>query len=267
MLFNGYLLYTIKDDVDAARNTTEMVLETTVEEELSNRGVIFDEFDQEQPIVSLLRSDSSNVLVDNISQLLNQTATIDSNRVLTSQFDTAITLPIEINNTTTHLNSEQFQQIYDSIITDESLFIEGSAYKDFWYLPHQRVIIVRMVDEANLPIVDGSAEIRMQLDEQYQLTGYTQTYQANLTYLPTEERVISERMAIEILDRRVETYIPNEAQLISSQLSYYCSTSLNDINVYSPVWEFIYLEKNNVSKSLLVDAKRGNVLNRSSIVY
>lgn len=267
VIFNFYLIYTIREGISGVSVNPNTPVETTIEEELSNRGVTFKEFKDNNPEIPLMKSDQNNYLAENISQLLNQNASIDSNRVLTSVFDQPIDLQIGLSEVVTTLSAEQYETLATTLLSDPTLFIQGTAYSDYLYLPSERAIILKMTDGEGHSIIDGSAELRLQLDDAFMLTGYTQTYQANISYLPEKVTMISEKKAIEILDRRVETYIPNDAQILSTRISYYRSTALNEMNVYTPVWEFIYMEDNGASKALLVDGHRGNVLYRITLKY
>lgn len=246
---------------------TSTVDTITIEEELNNRGVTFEEFSDENLNVHLLKSDQNNYLAENISQLTEQNASIDSQRVLTSTFDQPIDLGIGITADTLELSPEQFSSLRENLLAEPSLFIQGESYPNYVYIPSERVIVLRMTDGDGHRIIDGTAELRLQLNEDYLLTNYVQTYQSNISQLSMEVEIISEKTAVEILDRRVETLIPDDAQILTTNISYYSSTVLDDMNVYSPAWEFIYIEDSGATRSLLVDGQRGTVLNRNTLTY
>lgn len=268
VIFNLYLVYTISEGASVISVDPTSTGDTiTIEEELNNRGVTFEEFSDESINVHLLKSDQNNYLAENISQLTDQNASIDSQRVLTSTFDQPIDLGIGINAETLELSPEQFSSLQENLLSEPSLFIQGTSYPNYVYIPSERVIVLRMTDGDGHRIIDGTAELTLQLNEDYLLTSYVQTYQANISQLSMEVEIISEKTAVEILDRRVETLIPDDAQILTTNISYYSSTILDDMNVYSPAWEFIYVENSGATRSLLVDGQRGTVLNRNTLTY
>lgn len=268
VIFNLYLVYTISEGVSGISVNPGSTADTIkIEEELNNRGVTFENFSDDRPEVNLLKSDQNNYLAENISQLTEQNASIDSQRVLTSTFNQPIELGIGITQETTVITPEQFAYLQENLLSDASLFIQGASYPNYVYIPSERVIVLRMTDGDGNRIIDGTAELTLQLNEDYMLTSYVQTYQANISQLSTTIEMISEKTAVEILDRRVETLIPDDAQILATNISYYSSSILNDMNVYSPAWEFIYVEESGTTRSLLVDGQRGTVLNRNTLTY
>ncbi len=258
--FNLYLTFSITQKISMVNIDPNTAVDTTIEEELKNRGVTFQNFSDATADVHLIRTDQTNYLAENISQLSNQNASIDSNRVLTSTFDQPVDLGIGLNDATTEITEEQFSYLKEEFLDKPEWFIQGAAYSHPVYNATDKTIVLRMTDGDGHSIIDGTAELRLQLNDSYLMTGYIQTYQSNITQLETSVEIISEKTAIEILDRRVETLIPDDARIIDTRISFYQSTSLNEMNVYSPAWEFIYVEENSTPKSLLIDAHRGIVL-------
>ncbi|MBG9981632.1 two-component system regulatory protein YycI [Aerococcaceae bacterium DSM 111020] len=260
VIFNLYLTYSITQRISMVSIEPNTAIDATIEEELKSRGVTFQDFSDNTEDIHLIRTDQTNYLAENISQLTNQNASIDSDRVLTSTFDQPVDLGIGLSDTTTEITDEQFAYLKQEFLDKSEWFIQGEAYAHPVYNPTDNTIVLRMTDGDGHRIIDGNAELRLQLNEMYLMTGYVQTYQSNITQLETTVEIISEKTAIEILDRRVETLIPDDARIIDTRISFYQSTALNDMNVYSPAWEFIYVEENSSPKSLLIDAHRGTVL-------
>ncbi|EFR30705.1 two-component system regulatory protein YycI [Eremococcus coleocola] len=266
IVFDFYLLHMLFTRVEADTDQSTQQVERAVEDELEARNIGFETLGEEAIQLPLLKTQNSNHLAENIGQLQNQTATMDSNRQLTSSFDQPLDLGLGINQETAGLSDEQFKLLLDNFLRRPELVINGDLYKSYWYIPSERLIILRMMDEEGHVIIDGTADLRLLLDENYQLISYTQTYQAGLKQLDTQVQALSEKAAMEILESRIETAIPDNSQIITARLAYYRYTALKDYNIYSPSWEFIYSRSDGTLRTIMVDATRGQVVNRNQVM-
>lgn len=262
LVFDIYLLYMLFNRADVITAPVQEV-EVTIEDNLANRGVQFNEFGTEKLQMPFVVSVDNNHLAENITQLTGQTASVNTDGVLSSTMDEPYDLGLGINQETTGLADEQRQALHE-IISNPDLFISGESYRNIWYVSTEQAIYVRMIAYDGSPIADGTAEIRINLDENYMMTSYTQTYQADITELDSNKEMLSEREALEIIDRRVETQIPDESIIHYATLVYYRSTSLEGMNVYSPAWQFVY-DNPSGRFTLLVDGIRGNDVSRIQV--
>ena len=262
LIFDMYLLYMLFNRAEVLAPPVQEVT-VTLEENLTNRGVQYSELGTEKLQLPFVVSKPNNHLAENITQLTGQTASVNTDGVLSSTMNEPYDLDLGINQNTTGLSTEQRQILYETL-SNSDLFISGDSYQNVWYVSTEQAIYVRMIAYDGNPIVDGTAEIRINLDENYHMISYTQTYQAQITQLDSNEEILSEREAMEIIDRRVETQIPDDSLIHYAILVYYQSTSLDGLNVYSPAWQFVY-DNPNGRFTVLVDGIKGNDVSRIQV--
>ncbi|MBZ6527749.1 two-component system regulatory protein YycI [Aerococcaceae bacterium DSM 111021] len=260
LVFDVYLLFMLFSRAEVAGTPSEEI-ELTIEENLSNRGVSFSELSTDKYQLPFVVSETSNHLAENISQLEFPEVSVNQEGVLTTTLSEPMDLGLGLTTEITGLSTEQRQSLQD-ILEDPALFISGEMYRNIWYVNSEKVIYARMTAYDGSPIVDGTAEIRINLNDNFMMTGYSQTYQGNIVELEKERSILSEREALEIIDRRVETLIPDDSTIHYSILVYYRQTELDGLNVYSPAWQIVY-DNANGRFTLLVDGIRGNTVNRN----
>lgn len=260
LVFDVYLLFMLFSRAEVAGTPSEEI-ELTIEENLSNRGVSFSELSTDKYQLPFVVSETSNHLAENISQLEVPEVSVNQDGVLTTTLSEPMDLGLGLTAEITGLSTEQRQSLQD-ILEDPALFISGEMYRNIWYVNSEKVIYARMTAYDGSPIVDGTAEIRINLNDNFMMTGYSQTYQGNIVELEKERSILSEREALEIIDRRVETLIPDDSTIHYSILVYYRQTELDGLNVYSPAWQIVY-DNANGRFTLLVDGIRGNTVNRN----
>lgn len=260
LIFDIYLLFMLFNRAEVESMPFQEV-ELRIEENLSNRGVKYNELSTEKFQLPFVVSEPNNHLAENISQLETQEVAVDQNGMLTSSLEGSLDLGLGLTSEATGLSEEQ-RQVLQEVLSNPALFISGEAYRNIWYVNTEQAIYARMTAFDGSPIVDGTAEIRISLNEDYMMTGYTQTYQGNITDLESDRTILSERETLEIIDRRVETLIPDNSTIHYSVLVYYRATALDGLNVYSPAWQIVY-DNDNGRFTLLVDAVQGNVVNRN----
>lgn len=263
LLFDVYLFVMLLSRIQPATGTTPTA-QTTIEQELNARNITHSEFAEETMTLPFISSHNYTDLTEEMNQLMNQEVTLSPEGVLTSTFYEPVDLGIDLTSQTTGLDDNQRQILVEQFLSDPAYFIEGTKYRNFWYLNSKRTIYIRMVTPGGEPIVDGSAEIRITLDENNQMVGYTQTLQRDVVTLEAMQPIISEREAIEVVDRRVETLIPDDSVIHYSVFAYYRSQQLNDVNIYSPAWQIIY-DNAGGRYTILVDAVEGTVVNRNQL--
>lgn len=260
LVFDVYLLFMLFSRAEVTGTPSEEI-ELTIEENLSNRGVSFSELSTDKYQLPFVVSETSNHLAENISQLEFPEVSVNQEGVLTTTLSEPMDLGLGLTAEITGLSTEQRQSLQD-ILEDPALFISGEMYRNIWYVNSEKVIYARMTAYDGSPIVDGTAEIRINLNDNFMMTGYSQTYQGNIVELEKERSILSEREALEIIDRRVETLIPDDSTIHYSILVYYRQTELDGLNVYSPAWQIVY-DNANGRFTLLVDGIRGNTVNRN----
>mgnify|MGYP002719526996 FL=1 len=239
IVFDFYLLHMLFLRVESTDPGTPSQVTENIESSLTSRGITFQSFSNKKETKQIIQSDQSNFLADHLDQLDHQTARMDK-ETLVGTFDEPVDLGLGLDNQSSGLDEDQYRQLYLNFLSKADWFINGDLYKSYWYLPSDRLLVLRMTSLDGDVIVDGSADLRLYFDEDYKLVSYTQTYQEGISQTDTQYKTLSEKEAMEILGRRVETAIPDNSTIISSRLAYFRSSSVDGLNVYSPAWEFIY---------------------------
>lgn len=264
LIFDGYLAYRVYQQIDITTVRQRDYQQKDIEQRLTERGIsILQPLNVERGEGYMMKTEDNQYLQDKLPTLLNQTATYNEG-VLTSTFHTALSLEGLITANMNSISGDIARYIRDTYLVNSELFIEGDKYTQFWYLPSTRTVIFWMTATNQLPIVDGTSEIRLQLDENYNIVSYMQTYQEN--FVPLDEQkpypLISMKEAVEVLDRRVQTNLPSNATIIHVTLSYIKNREWDTINVYLPVWNVVYQRAEGQTGSMLVDAIKGEVVER-----
>lgn len=265
IVFDFYLLHMLFLRVESTDPGTPSQVTENIESSLTSRGITFQSFSNKKETKQIIQSDQSNFLADHLDQLDHQTARMDK-ETLVGTFDEPVDLGLGLDNQSSGLDEDQYRQLYLNFLSQEDWFINGDLYKSYWYLPSDRLLVLRMTSLEGDVIVDGSADLRLYFDEDYKLVSYTQTYQEGISQTDTQYKTLSEKEAMEILGHRVETAIPDNSTIISSRLAYFRSSSVDGLNVYSPAWEFIYSRSDGSLRVVMVDAVRGKVVERSQLV-
>lgn len=264
--FNVYLVFLLIDRIPTQSKETTNPSDISIVQDMRNRGVIIrPELSTETEHLPLIKTEPNNYLREQQSQLKNQRYSLNREGLLTSTFIESVTLDFEINETSSGLSAENAKIFREKYLLDETMFIDGEAYGNYWYSNQENILFCRMTAADGTPIVDGSSEIRVIFDDNFNMIGYTQTYQSDYTVLEEPKALISSQEAINIIERRIETYLPNDSEIVSATLSYYQSLETSQFNVYTPAWEIIYYRhEGTITHSVLVDAVRGFVAETKS---
>lgn len=265
LVFDIYLGFRVYQQVQLTTIRQSDYQQQSIEQRLQARDIaLLSPLSEEKIERVLIKMDDNTVLRDRMGALTNQTVNYSEDQVLSSTFIEPLDLEGKITQEMSTLSSDVAKLIRDKYLLDEHLFIEGAAYTQYWYLPTKRAIIFWMTAINNTPIVDGSAEIELQLDENYNIVSYTQTYQQNFVPLDEDKpySLITAREAIEVLDTRIQTNLPSNSTIIHVTLSYIKYKEWDEVNIYLPVWNVVYQRSEGQTGSMLVDAIKGQVIER-----
>lgn len=265
LIFDIYLGFRVYQQVQSTTIRQSDFQQQSIEQRLQARDItLLSPLNEEEVEGTLIKTEENTVLRDGINQLTHQQVNFSDDNVLTATFDEPLNLEGQITPETSTLPSEVAKFIRDQYLLSDELFIEGGAYTQYWYLPTNRTIVFWMTAINNTPIVDGSAEIKLQLDENYNIVSYTQTYQQNFVTLDEDKpyKLITAREAIEVLDTRIQTNLPSNSTIIHVTLSYIKYKEWDEINIYLPVWNVVYQRSEGQTGSMLVDAIKGQVMER-----
>lgn len=265
LIFDIYLGFRVYQQVQSTTIRQSDFQQQSIEQRLQARDItLLSPLNEEEVEGTLIKTEENTVLRDGINQLTHQQVNFSDDNILTATFDEPLNLEGQITPETSTLPSEVAKFIRDQYLLNDELFIEGGAYTQYWYLPTNRTIVFWMTAINNTPIVDGSAEIKLQLDENYNIVSYTQTYQQNFVTLDEDKpyKLITAREAIEVLDTRIQTNLPSNSTIIHVTLSYIKYKEWDEINIYLPVWNVVYQRSEGQTGSMLVDAIKGQVMER-----
>ncbi|MGX7076588.1 two-component system regulatory protein YycI [Globicatella sanguinis] len=265
LIFDIYLGFRVFQQVQSTTIRQSDFQQQSIEQRLQARDItLLSPLNEEEVEGTLIKTEANTVLRDGMNQLTDQQVIFSDDDVLTATFDEPLNMEGQITPETSTLPSEVAKFIRDQYLLNDELFIEGGAYTQYWYLPTNRTIVFWMTAINNTPIVDGSAEIKLQLDENYNIASYTQTYQHNFVTLDEDKpyKLITAREAIEVLDTRIQTNLPSNSTIIHVTLSYIKYKEWDEINIYLPVWNVVYQRSEGQTGSMLVDAIKGQVMER-----
>ncbi|MGY3814671.1 two-component system regulatory protein YycI [Globicatella sulfidifaciens] len=265
LIFDIYLGFRVYQQVQSTTIRQSDFQQQSIEQRLQARDItLLSPLNEEEVEGILIKTEDNTVLRDGLNQLTHQQVNLSDENVLTATFDEPLNMEGQITPETSTLPSEVAKFIRDQYLLNDELFIEGGAYTQYWYLPTNRTIVFWMTAINNTPIVDGSAEIKLQLDENYNIASYTQTYQHNFVTLDEDKpyKLITAREAIEVLDTRIQTNLPSNSTIIHVTLSYIKYKEWDEINIYLPVWNVVYQRSEGQTGSMIVDAIKGQVMER-----
>lgn len=123
LVFDIYLLFMLFNRAEVASLPTEEI-ELTIEENLSNRGITFDELLTEKYQLPFVVSETNNHLAENISQLEIEDVSVNQEGMLTGMLSEPMDLGLDLTAETTgfQLNSGKPFKIYWE--TQPYLFLE-----------------------------------------------------------------------------------------------------------------------------------------------
>lgn len=266
LIFDNYLGMRVFTQFQETQVRQADYQQQSIEQRLSARGIqLLNPLSEEALSGVLVKTEDNKVLSEAMSQLTGQTVTYDDeSQTLTGTFETPLSLEGQVTNAMSVLPQETAAFIRDQYLSQSNLFINGQAYTQYWYLPSTKTILFWMPAQDGIPIVDGSAEIRMQLDDNFNIVSYSQTYQSDFVPLEPETpyKLITAKQAIEVLDTRIQTNLPANATIIYVALSYVRYKEWDEVNIYLPVWHVVYQRAEGQTGSMSVDAIKGQVLSR-----
>ena len=226
-----------------------------IEEAMKADDIEFPTLSTDQEKIPLLKTDKGVTLETDQSKLVNQT-TVFEDGVLFSTLSEPI--PLEI-------DAEELAIVDRKPITDFILqgnVLNGAEYSFLTYLPLRRQLVYAQVAN-NIPIGDSTGSITFNLDPDYEVISYEQTFAGEAEVQGNSRTVISQKRAVEAL--YLNNQIPANSTVRAVQLTYYRTLSLSDMDIYSPMW-YIEIEIENAPVEIRrVDALTGSIITTSSV--
>ncbi|MDN6731754.1 MAG: two-component system regulatory protein YycI, partial [Atopostipes suicloacalis] len=168
--------------------------------------------------------------------------------------------PIQLSgNPSEGFKKEDYELINDYIATDEVMFSE--EYHNLQYDEiGKRFVLYQYVE--GLPIIDGSSEISLFVNQEGQVYAFQQSYAGPVSKQGKALNLIDGKRAIELL------FINNEIRegfkIEEPVLAYYRTLDLEDLTMYSPVWS-VDVIRSSEKENFRVDAVTGTIIKRQSM--
>lgn len=261
ILFDIYLALLLINRVDIQSASIVDNPNLTITQQLQERGIsIAPHIEEEIKELPLMKAAYTTTLKDQMNELKDQEVSYDeSTKVLSGQFNQPVKLSNAVSNETAVLSKDQ-EKVIGEVLANEDWFIQGDEYQHFIYLPQSRLVIVRKAVDDEYPIVGNTAEIHLLLNENYDIESYTQSYLDGFHTLDETYPVITAREALTIQDKRIDTMLPNDSTIERMVLGYALFYSLDQYQIYSPVWHISYSRRDGVEGVVTIDARRGEVI-------
>lgn len=226
-----------------------------IEEAMKSDDISFPTLSTDQEKIPLLKTDKGVTLEMDQSKLMNQT-TVFEDGVLFSTLSEPI--PLEVDAEGSVLVDRT--PITEFILQGNVLY--GSEYTFLTYLPLRRQLVYAQVAN-NIPIGDNTGSITFNLDPDYEVISYEQTFAGTAEVQGNSRTVISQKRAVESL--YLNNQIPANSTVRTVQLTYYRTLSLSDMDIYSPMW-YIEIEiENSPLEIRRVDALTGSIITTPSV--
>ncbi|MCW6676323.1 two-component system regulatory protein YycI [Aerococcaceae bacterium NML160702] len=262
VLFNIFLVTMLVSRSKLNSPTSVPNAVVNVHQQLQERGITIQPNAIHSSVdLSLIQTTDNQKLQESLGALTDQSAKMEGD-ILKSTFNAPVNLGIQFDAGQPHLNKEQLQALQDNLLAHGSFILFGEQYGTAVYYPSENILVCQMVTADGKPIVDGTAEIRLTLNNEHQVVAYTQTYQEGASKLHKQLPLITAENALSILDSRIETNVPNDSIIVSVDLGYFRIVDATGLDVYSPVWEVQYIRRDGTLRSKFVDAMRGQAINR-----
>ena len=256
-LFNIYLTYQIYEKINTNPQIANIESDQDVQEQLANRGISLEvDLSADRVELPVILSDPNTLTSSQLSDLVYQDAELEDG-IIESQFDKAIPLRLD-----SKVNQKLLEQIQREFIANEDYFLNGHEYQMYQYLPaNKQLVFWQKLDDSG-PILDQTGEIRLFLNNNYEVEGYRQTYQGNVSVLAEKRVAISKEEALYVLDQRLETHLPADSTILNMDMGYHRFVALDDSNIYFPAWKILYEQPDGTIHAELIDGVKRQVVTR-----
>ena len=253
-VLNLYLLSVLLDKNESL-NFGDPSAAVNLQEGLRNDSITAPELSTENMEIPFIKAEKDTYLDDHVKGLSNQTARMEDNKLMST-----LTQPIQLKGTDGNNLSAQLAPI-ESFIKEGNI-LKGEEYSFLSYqVTNRQIIFMQIVD--GIPIADSTGSLVFNLNEDKEVISYEQTHIGSAEVQGRNRTVISEQNAIESL--YLSNQIPSKSSIQNLTLSYFQTLSLNDMNIYSPMWYVEIVRENVPVQVKRVDALTGNIITISKI--
>lgn len=248
-ILNIYLITILLEKNDEL-NFGDPSTSVNLEEGMRNDSIQADELSNEQQQIPVIKTEKDNYLEENMKSLSNQTTQMEDGKLIS-----VLTEAIELDMAGAGTILDKLAPLL-KFMSDGNV-LKAEEYTYFSYQPiNQRIIFVQKHN--NIPITDGTASLIFYINSDGEVSSYDQTHVGASEVQGKDRTVISEKAAIESL--YLNNQIPNNSKVTNITLSYFQTLSLNDMNIYSPMWYVEIVRENIPIQIKRVDALTGSVI-------
>lgn len=229
IFFDAYLAFTLITKQQVRQTNSGQVTNVSIETQLKNRNIKINQtLSNESYQLPVVKTETSKVLDKERGTLQGQTARYN-NGILQSTFDQPLDLGLGLDRDSKTLTQEQVEDIRRNFLDRPEYFVRGAEYTVWSFSPESRTLTFYMVAYDGYPVLDGSSELRLSFNADFQLREYTQTYQSDFKVLDQPIALISVKDALKLLETRVDTYIPDGSTIQQISLGYYRTVNLSTL--------------------------------------
>lgn len=258
-LLNLYLIYGILERKDiqhtSSPETTHNILANMKEMNIVLPDLTGTEIDAKQ--IYSIQANADPLLEEKMKESDFYTGTIDEEGVYYTSFPSN---PIQLEgNPVDGFTNKDYEIIQEYIQSEEVMY--GKEYSGIQYDENgRRFVLYQYVD--GIPIVDGTSEISLFVNEEGEIFSYQQTYAGPVTRQGSALNLIDGKRAIELL------FINNEIregfEIEKPILTYQRALHLEDLSMYSPVWSMDVIRSSD-RDNFRVDAVNGTIIRHQAV--
>lgn len=218
-----------------------VIKETSIEEKLKSDSVQYEELPADRGELSHVTAKSKVFTETEMLFVSNQEAVL-------SQSGTSVSSTLDKPYNTDGAKREKIQAFVNNSV------YQGGQY-DYWERNDDSVVYVQKIEGKKL-FANSNGMLVLELDEDENITGYTQTMLDSVDESSNEEGILP---ALDALDALYKNgYIQPGSKIRDAELGYYTLVQLTESQVLSPTW-FFRLENGDYVEEVYVNAFEGSI--------
>lgn len=258
LFLNLYLIYGILERKDIQDSSLQEESYDIIEN-MEEMDILLPDFSKskvdDRDIFSI-QANTHQLLEEELEDNKNYTGVLNDDDVYYVSFPSS---SIQLEGTPSEgFTKEDYQLIRDYILADEVMF--GEEYNNIEYDEiGKRFVLYQYIE--GLPIIDGSSEISLFVNQEGQIYAFQQSYAGPVSKQGKPLDLIDGKRAVELL------FINNEIrkgfEIKEPVLAYHRTLELEDLTMYSPVWS-VDVVRSSEKENFRVDAVTGTIIKRQS---
>lgn len=259
LFLNLYLIYGILERKDIQDSTLQEESYDIIEN-MEEMEILLPEFSKskvEDRDIFSIQANTHQLLEKELEKNKNYTGVLNDEDVYYVSFPSS-SIQLE-GNPSEGFTKDDYQLIRDYILADEVMF--GEEYNNIEYDEiGKRFVLYQYIE--GLPIIDGSSEISLFVNQEGQIYAFQQSYAGPISKQGKPLDLIDGKRAVELL------FINNEIrkgfEIKEPVLAYHRTLELEDLTMYSPVWS-VDIIRSSEKENFRVDAVTGTIIKRQSL--